>query len=353
MTQQDVLGRYTREAVGTLVLVAIVLLVAGASQAGRIQEWLNPGIELRVLMPQEGLYGLSAGADVEVLGTVAGQVREIVIESNDSMHAVVTLRREVFSFLRQDSRAFIKRRFGVAGDAFLEISRGTGAVLDEEFPVLSASGERIPTQTVEQLVTEVRKRALPILDQAEAAIGALAQVAGVVNDGQQDIREFLSTLNRVSQRIERGEGSVGRLLNDDTLVRELEALLTRTRSAMARLEPILQEMQAVAGNAATMSERLGEQASAIPEVSRRATAVLESLQAVLEDVRETTPQLPGLTRNVARTTEELPRLVGQTRQALAELETLIVQLRSSWLLGGAGAGGGEPPERVSPLSVSP
>jgi phospholipid/cholesterol/gamma-HCH transport system substrate-binding protein len=347
------LKRYSREAVGGLVILAVALFLAAASQAGRVQQWLNPGVTVRVLMPDEGLYGLSRGADVEVLGTVAGRVREIVIESGDNMHALVTLRREVFVFVRQDSRAFIKRRFGVAGDAYLEITRGTGAALDDEFPVLTGSGERIPTQTVEQLIGEVRRRALPILDQAEAAIGALAQVAGVVNDGQQDIREFLQTLNRVSQRIEQGEGSIGRLVSDDTLVRKLEEVLERTRVAMAGLEPILVEMQAVARNAAAMSENLGEQADAIPEVSRRAMAVLGSLQAVMDDVRKTTPELPGLTRNVARATEELPRLIGQTEQALQELETLIRQLRGSWILGGSRPPAEPDPQRVSPLRVTP
>lgn len=352
--RQDPLKRHSREAVGAFVIIALALFAFAATQAGRIQEMLDPGVSVRILMPEEGLYGLSAGANVEILGTVAGEVREIVIKSDQNMHALVYLRREMMSFVRRDSNAFIKRRFGVAGDAYLEITRGTGPALDPSYVVMSASGERIPTQTIEQLITEVRQRALPILDQAEAAIGALSRVAIMMDEGRDDIRGFLSTLNTVGQKIERGEGTVGRLVNDTTLIRNLEEVLAQTNEAVKRLTPILDQMQAVARNAAVMSEQLGQQSSAIPEVTRRAASALTSLEAVMEDVRATTPQLPRLARNVADTTERLPELIAQTEQSLAELEALIRQLRGNWLLGG---GGGTPAAeaatRISPLKVTP
>ena len=181
-------------------------------------------------MPAEGLYGLSAGADVEILGTIAGKVREIVLDPEQTIHALVVLRRDVTNFLREDSRAFIKRRFGVACDAYLKITRGTGTPLDLEYAVMEASGERIPTETVEQLITEVRGRLLPILDQAEVAIASIARMSRTVSDAEGDVRDFLASLNSVSGRIERGEGTVGRLLTDTTAVEELEAVLATTRA---------------------------------------------------------------------------------------------------------------------------
>ncbi|MCB1739700.1 MAG: hypothetical protein KDK91_04970 [Gammaproteobacteria bacterium] len=345
------LTRHSREAVGALVLLSVVLFVFAATQAGRLDRWLNPGVTVRVLMPPEGLYGLSSGADVEILGTIAGEVREIVIEPDQNMHALVNLRREAMSFVRQDSQAFIKRRFGVAGDAYLEITRGVGAPLDESYVVLQASGERIPTQTVEQLISELRERAIPILDQAELAIKALAQVATMVNEGQDDVREFLATLNSVAGSIERGQGTLGRLVVDDTLIRRLESVLGGTADAIERLTPMLEHMQGTVRNVSKMSEKLGEQADALPQMTRRASAALASLQSVMEDVSKTTPALPALTRNVAQATEQLPGLLLQTETALVELQTLIRQLQASWLLGGSSEP--RPGRRISPLEVTP
>ena len=347
------LRRHSREAVGALVLVSVALFVLAASQAGRVQEWLNPGITVKVLMPPEGLYGLSEGAAVEILGTRAGEIRDIVIEPGQTMHALVNLERQVEPFLRGDSQAFIKRRFGVAGDAYLEITRGSGEPLDLEYAVLEASGERIPTQTVEQLIGDVRERLLPILDQADSAIGAIADVAKTVQRAEGDLRDFLASLRSISQRIDRGEGTLGQLVTDTTLIDELESVLRRTNEAMSELGPILQEMQGVARNAALMSERLGEQSAAIPQVADRAVAALDSLESVMADVKRTTPELPRLTRNVADSTAELPVLLLQSQQTLTELEGLIRQLRGSWLLGGGGAAAEQAPARVPPLEITP
>ncbi|MCP5157679.1 MAG: hypothetical protein H6983_26130 [Ectothiorhodospiraceae bacterium] len=353
MRARDPLLRHSREAVGAFVLVAVVLFVLALTQASRVQEWLNPGIEVKVLMPEEGLYGLSAGADVEILGTSAGKIRDIVVRPNQRIHAVLNLRREILPFLREDSQAYIKRRFGVAGDAYLEITRGTAGPLDADYAVLEASGERIPTQTVEQLISEVRSRLLPILDQAEGAIGALADVATLLRDSQDDVRQFIASLRGISQRVERGEGTVGRLVTDATLVESLEAVLARTRDAMDTLAPVLAEVQSVARDAARMSARIGEQSAAIPAITAQAKATLGSLQAVMEDVRRTTPELPRLARNVNRSTEALPLLLDQSQQTLAELEALLVQLRGSWLLGGSGGAREPAPTRISPLEVTP
>jgi phospholipid/cholesterol/gamma-HCH transport system substrate-binding protein len=80
MAGSTTLHRYASEIVGTLVLVALIVFVLALFVGGRIDEWLNPGLTVRVVMPSEGLYGLSEGASAEILGTKAGQVRRIVIQ---------------------------------------------------------------------------------------------------------------------------------------------------------------------------------------------------------------------------------------------------------------------------------
>ena len=62
-------------------MVLAALLFAGAVlQAGALRDWMRPTVTLRVLLPEQGVGGLSVGADVEVLGTRAGTVRRVVME---------------------------------------------------------------------------------------------------------------------------------------------------------------------------------------------------------------------------------------------------------------------------------
>lgn len=119
--------RRTDEWVGLLVLVCVALFVAAVLEAGVVGDWFRPVTELRVLLPKTGSQGLSAGADVEVLGTRVGTVRQVVIEPSRRLYANVELDRAATDFIRRDSSAIIKKRYGIAGAAYLVITPGAGA----------------------------------------------------------------------------------------------------------------------------------------------------------------------------------------------------------------------------------
>lgn len=361
MSSRSILHRYASEAVGAFVLLALAIFLVALFQAGRVHEWLNPGLSLRVLLPSEGLFGLREGATVEILGTPAGEVRGIVIEPGRRIYARVYIRESMASFIRRDSEAFIRKRFGVAGDAYLEISRGRGAPLDEDYAVLEASVERAPTETMGELLSDLRERVLPVVDDTGRAVSALLEVVANLQDPEGDLRRLLANLNRITGRIERGEGSIGRLVAETGMVEELEGLIRELNAMLTGFRPVLDELRVTVTNVAAMSEALGAQAQAVPGVTRQARSVLASLDSVLgslgaalEDLEQTTPELPRITRNVSQAAESMPLLLIQTQQTVAELEGLIRQLRSLWLLGGGSdAEGAEPASRISPLDVAP
>ena len=188
-------GRRPRvnEAVGAFVLVALGLFVAAVLQAGVLGPLLRPALTLRVILPPEGTAGLSAGAPVEGLGTRAGQVRRIVIDPRQQLYADVRLDQGMDVFVRRDSRVFIRRQFGVAGAAFLEISRGTGAPLDWDYAVLEVTREQAPTESLGELIEDLRNRLVPVFED----VGRITRAAA-----------------DISEKLARGEGSVGRLLAD-------------------------------------------------------------------------------------------------------------------------------------------
>jgi len=54
---------------------------------------------------------------------------------------------------------------------------------------------------------------------------------------------------KVAARIERGEGNIGRVVSDDTLVREAEAIVVAGNSGMKRLDRLLAQLGEIAGEA--------------------------------------------------------------------------------------------------------
>ncbi|MGB5570713.1 MAG: MlaD family protein, partial [Sedimenticolaceae bacterium] len=316
---------YRRERVllGAGVLAALILFLLSLIQAEALREWLDPGETLKLVLPDEGLFGLAEGASVEVLGTPAGKVLRIVIDPDQKIHAEARLSGSLLPFVRRDSRAIIRKTFGVAGESYVEITRGSGEAMDWDYAVLTAQADRAPTDSMGEILEDVRSRVIPILTQTERTMTALADLTERLADPAGDVQLVLADLSALTNRIERGEGTLGRLLTEDSAARELEQLLSTANNAVTRLEPILVELQATAAQMTLLSKSVNAQSKDLPEISASVKSLLSSLDAVLADLRATTPQLPQITRDIGASTANVPVLLGMTQQTLAELGALL------------------------------
>jgi phospholipid/cholesterol/gamma-HCH transport system substrate-binding protein len=313
--------RNTDEWVGLLVLVCIGLFIASVLHAGLLSDWFRPTASLRVMLPETGSQGLSAGADVEVLGTRIGTIRRVVVESSGRMYAHAELEKQATGFIRRDSKAVVRKRFGVAGAAYLDIARGSGAPLDWEFALIDASGERDPTENIGAMIDEVKQKIFPILTDAARAMRALADTA---------------------EAIAQGKGNVGHLLKDEELVNQVGQMVANLKTATEQLNAALAQAQTLVASVA--------KPDGLPTLVQRANDALASVQSASRDLARATPHLPTLTRNATATTGTLPMLLTQTQQSMAELEKTLNQLRHTWPLSGSAV-----PEsrRLSPGQVRP
>lgn len=345
-------NRRYRTMLGATVLAVLVLFLLSLIKADALRELFDPGRELRLVLPDEGLFGLAEGAKIEVLGTPAGKVLRIRIDPDQNIHAEARLNGSMAPFVRRDSQAVIRKTFGVAGESYIEITRGRGEAMDWDYAVLEAKPDRAPTDSIGEILEDVRSRVIPILEQTQRTMTALGDIAERFANPQGDFQIMLADLNTMTGRIERGEGAMGRLLSDERTAGELEAFIKGASAAVARLEPILEELQTTASQVSVLSSAFASQSKDLPEISDSVKSVLASLDAVMVDLRKTSPQLPAITRDIGETTANIPVLLGMTQQTLAELEALLRQLRSSWLLGGAGTppatGGRLPPQEIRP-----
>lgn len=315
--------RHTNAWVGLLVLAAVAVLIVAILEAGFLRDWFKPTSELRLILPATGVAGLEVGADVEVLGTKAGIVRRIILDPSQQMYALIEIGEQFTAFIRRDSAAIIRRRFGVAGAAFVDISRGTGEEIDWSYAVIEATTERAPTDSINAMIDQVQGKVFPILDNAGRATQALAEIM---------------------ERINRGEGNIGRVLVDQTLMQQAEATVESANQAVAGLNQLLAKLQQSVGD---VNELTGK---SVPALMKRAGSVMSELQAVLKDLAQASTRMPAISRNVESSTANLPALLTQLQVTTQELDRLVVQLRGWWLLGG-----GPPPQakQFSPSQVLP
>jgi|GEM_PF-416002 len=351
MTEEDrVRLRHTDRWVGALVLAAVAVFLFTAFQRSVLQEWFVGGSQLTVLMPTEGgVAGLSAGSEAEVLGIRAGTVRRIIVAPEGRIRAELRIEEQARVFIRADSIATVRRRFGVAGPAYLDIARGEGPALDwERGAVIEARVEQAATETAGALLEDLRRRVFPVLDDLQRGTRAFADAA---------------------ERLNRGEGTVGRLLADETIAREAEEAARRVNALVQTAQETVREVQGIAGaltggasasgangsgaNGTTPNGRGGPRRAEPPPgsvqaVLLRADRTLATLERAAADIARASSSVPRAARNVAEATEPLPAVVVQVQETARELELLAARLRNSWLVGGES--GPTPRDRLRPAA---
>jgi phospholipid/cholesterol/gamma-HCH transport system substrate-binding protein len=330
------------------VIVAVAIFVVAVLQAGVLKDAFKSVATLRVILPDEGLSGLARGSTVEILGTPAGKVDRIVINPDEKLQAEVEIDAAMKPFVRRDSKAFIRRQFGIAGAAYLEISRGTGPPLDWDYAVLTVEVDRDPTANIGDLVDEVRAKVFPILDDTHRTIRSLAGLADRLGGPGGEVDQLLTSIGVVSERLARGEGTVGRLLVDDRLAQDVEETMAALNREMGQIGAILADVRTATSEVAAMSRTVSGQSQTL---ITNTGDTLVSLNAVLKDVSKTMPALTKLMTNAGDASVALPTFLVQTQKSLEELERLLRQLQGHWLLGGRTP----PPEspRLSPLEARP
>jgi phospholipid/cholesterol/gamma-HCH transport system substrate-binding protein len=331
--KRSIFGVYQlNEIVGAVVLACIGVFIAVLINAGLLKDWFQPSFTLRILLPDEGVSGLAPGAEVTVLGTRAGEVRRIVIDPSQRMHAIARVDDQMRPFIRRDSKVSIRRQFGVAGAAFIDIARGTGPELDWSYAVIAATTDRAATDSLGQMIDEMRARIAPVLDDVQKAVLAFTAVAQRAVDPAGPLEQTLSSAAGIARRVENGEGVAGRLLANDKMAADLEATLLSVRALAAELERTSKD------------PRIGQ-------ILLKTDAVLTSLQTTTRNLATTMPKITG---NVTDATDALPATLLQAQITAHELELLLGQLRNNWLFGGGGSPPAAAPSRRAPaIEVRP
>lgn len=280
--------RRVNEITGTLVILVAVALVATLVWTGHSQRWFKSRVTLRIVLPEAGAAGIRQGSEVYFLGTLVGSVSDVIVDAKGRMEAEANIRRDFFRFVRADSSAVVKKKFGVAGDSFFEITRGKGRPLPEKNASIVCNEQF--QSALEAAVEEIRGQALAVLKKANTGLDTWTKLGADLGETRQRLDQLTVRMENMAAGIEAGKGTVGRLITDTALADEAQNLLARANEAMS-------ELQGVATNLNVAAARL-----------------------------------PEITDAVADEAKDLPGLVRQTQASMRELERLVEALQRHWLL---------------------
>jgi len=291
--------RYANEIAGGFVLLGLFLLVVGIYTAGHAQGWFQKKLTLKAKFDADkGTYGLQEGAEVRILSTLAGRVGEILPSDDGGMETTLILQGKFSKFVRVNSIAKVRKKFEVAGDAFIDITLGSTT------QPLMRSGEYIKCEqdvelieAAKKMVDDFRRAAVPMLD---------------------EFSMILSNVSSVTRQIEQKEGTAGKLIGDPEWAKQVDGIVRDIRQTAAQLPVMAAKMDGVMTNVQALSVSLKESANDFPKISGNAAGVVQDIHGITG----------GLTGQVAN----VQAVLLQAESMLRETQILVEGVQKHWLV---------------------
>lgn len=233
----------TETKVGIFVLLGIIVLAFMTVTVGKLQLGKEAGYRVY------GLFDSAAGVDrnspVRIAGVHVGTVERVFLEGGK---AKVALRIPPDVRLHEDAKAYLRSE-GLLGERYVEIFPGSEEkrrLRDEEV---------IPQGAPPVSLDQVLSRLSGIGEDMGEVLGPLGQilkgidpekVGHVVSNFETfsrdlpplvaDARDTLNNFKNISAKLERGEGTLGKLINDEEAYRDIKKTLVAIRDVAEKVQ---------------------------------------------------------------------------------------------------------------------
>jgi phospholipid/cholesterol/gamma-HCH transport system substrate-binding protein len=191
--------------IGVFVIAGLAVLVLAIFFIGNKKNLFTSTFNVNGMF--KNVNGLQVGNNVRFAGINVGVVEDILIMTDSSVKVVLTLDNDVKKFIKKDAKISIGSD-GLMGDKLVIITPGGGT---SNVPV--KGGEQLTAVNpldVDKMISKFTK----IADNAGDLVQGLASIVNKVNSGQ---------------------GSIGRLLNNDKMARNMENTVKQAQTTMANV----------------------------------------------------------------------------------------------------------------------
>jgi phospholipid/cholesterol/gamma-HCH transport system substrate-binding protein len=303
--------RWSSLKVGIVILVGLVIFVFIVSVVGTEQNIFTSTYELRLFMPN--VRGLVTGAMVTLGGLKVGYVTDMKFVTRDDTTGVDITMKVQTRYARSITSASVAqiKTIGLLGDRYIDISigqeseqplaAGTRLPLLESFD-LEAAGPRLDRtlQDFSELVSNA-KQITASINRGEGSLGRIVAKP----DLARDMERFAASMNRIAAAIESGKGAIGKMVADDALAADLSAVAGNLREVTDRLrqgqgtagklimdESLYRSLSSFSARADSLVGRAGADSSNLsklisdPDFYGRVSKLLKDLDLLLIDLKE-------------------------------------------------------------------
>jgi len=190
---------------GLFVAGGLALFVVAIFIIGRQQNMFDPVYRLQATF--FNVSGLKVGNNIRFSGINVGTVGNIIIINDSTVQVEMIIREDVKEFIKEDSEVIIGSE-GLIGDRLLIISQGGMDTPVAQDGALLSSNEPVETDAI------------------MASLEVTAANAEIIT---QELSEIMTKVNT-------GQGTIGKLINDDKMAKSLDQTMTNLQKSTKGLE---------------------------------------------------------------------------------------------------------------------
>ncbi len=263
--------------VSLFILAGFVIFVVAIFVLGSKENLFTPTFKLKSEF--ESVSGLKTGGSVRLNGIVVGSVDGIDIEASNKVLVSMTLESSIQKFIKKDSKVTIGSD-GLVGNKVIDISPGTpGAPEIQDGELL---GSIKPVE--------------------------VSDIMNSLKESSDNAADLTKDLSEITSKVNLGQGTLGQLVNNDTLYRSIDTTFRSFANYSGQLSVVFAKVtntvDNVTGDLNILTKQINNISTDIAEIVRKMNSS-ESIVGTLLTDTVFANNLKALMKNANLTTQNL------------------------------------------------
>ncbi|GCC50369.1 MCE family protein [Chryseotalea sanaruensis] len=233
--------------VGLFVFVGLIFLISGILMVGNLHEPFKK--KMVIVSFFEDVNGLQTGNNIWLSGVKVGTVKEILFYSRSSVEVRMSVDVKAQGYIRKDAKVKLSTD-GFIGNKIVVIYGGSEMV---------AAVQEGDTLEVEKSVSQV-------------------DMLKVLQESNKNLKSMTNDLRIISKRMVSGEGSMGKLLNDNSLYNNVNLAIQSIQQTSSNAQKFLLNLNRYAA-------QLNQEGTLANDLATD-TVVFNSISGIVQQIKQ-------------------------------------------------------------------
>ncbi len=259
--------------VGIFIFIGLAIFIAGILTLGGQKKTFEKKMAIRAIFIDVG--GLQVGNNVWFSGVKVGTIKKINITGNAKVEVVMSIENKVHKYIKKDAKAKISSE-GFIGNKIVVIYDGSmQSTMIEENDLLAV----------------------------EAGLNT-DEILATFQENNKNLLDITSDIKLLTKQISNGQGTIGKLLTDESLMRNIQAAVIGLKQASANAQQLTADISNYTSRLQSKGSLTNDLVTDTVIFSRMQATVLQ-LQQAATTANEVTENIKLASSNVKEVSNNL------------------------------------------------